>query len=56
MTLEILEDGGARITGTEHELMTLVQNTEMAVHDGSSRAPFLTDDAVTEFVIEVERP
>jgi hypothetical protein len=56
MTLEILEGGGARITATEQELITLVQNAEMAVHAGSSRAPFLTDEAVTEFVIEVEGP
>jgi hypothetical protein len=54
MTLEILEGGGARITATERELRTLVHNTEAAVLAGSSRAPFLTDEGVTEFVIEVE--
>lgn len=31
-------------------------NADAAVQTGSSRAPFPTDDAVTEFVIEVETP
>ena len=56
MTLEILEDGGARITATEQEIETLVQNAEVAVQVGASHAPFLTDEGVTEFVIEVESP
>jgi hypothetical protein len=54
MTLEILDNGGARITATEQEVRTLAQNAELAAETGSSHAPFLTDDAVTEFVIQVE--
>jgi hypothetical protein len=54
MTVEILEDGGALITGTERELSTLVDNAQVALQNGSSHAPFLTDKAVSEFVIEVE--
>lgn len=54
MTVEILEDGGALITGTECELATLVDNAQVALQSGSSHAPFLTDKAVSEFVIEVE--
>jgi hypothetical protein len=54
MTVEILENGGARITGTERELSTLVDNAQVALRGGAAHAPFLTDKAVAEFVIEVE--
>jgi hypothetical protein len=56
MTLEILEDGGARITGREDELVTLVQNAELALRAGIAHAPFLTENGVSEFLIELEKP
>jgi hypothetical protein len=50
MTVEVLPDGGVKITGTLQEVHTLAYTSEVALRNGVSHARFVTDEGVTEFM------
>jgi hypothetical protein len=54
MTVEILPTGGVLVRADPDELRTLSDNIALAVAYGRSRAPFVRDDELAEFVIATD--
>jgi hypothetical protein len=53
LSIEIQPDGGVRITGSQRDLTELSTWLRLAVRDGSARATFVADRALT--AIDVTR-
>jgi hypothetical protein len=54
MTVEVINKGGIRISGTTHELQLLAENIDVALSRGFCSASFLTEGGVAQFVIAAE--